>query len=180
MIDNGDQQSMLNVCGLNRRYQTLVAEFLLSNQCEDIETIQTYLFFLLIAKKMLNDQQAVFDRYHLSEGKLSVLLLLKNAPQQQLTPSEIADAADVSRGTITGLLNGLEKDAFIIRDEDLKDKRKSTIRLSPHAAAVVEQLIMERSLHIEKLFACFSTAEKREQRALLEKLSQNLGHIEAV
>src|SRR6266704_677273 len=69
-------------------------------------SVGTYLLFSWVAREVFAAQQAFFDRFDLSEGKLVVLLLLRQAPQYRLTPSALAEAAGVPRGTIPGLLAG--------------------------------------------------------------------------
>src|ERR1700694_443059 len=73
----------------------------LAHQVPAMETlsVETYLFFQRVARDIFAAQQAFFDRFELSEGKLVLLLLLKQAPHSRLTPSQLAEAAGVTRGT---------------------------------------------------------------------------------
>src|SRR5260370_7954420 len=81
----------------------------------DIDSVETYLYFLWIAGDIFAQQQAFFGRYDLSEGKLVVLQLLHQAPQSLLTPTALAEAANVTRGTMTGLLASLERPGLVNR-----------------------------------------------------------------
>lgn len=174
MTDLKDKDTLNHACELDPRYQNLMAAFRQAVQRENIEQVQTYLLILLISRKLLAEEQALFDRYNLSEGKLSVLLLLKHAPHNQLTPSEIAEATQVTRGTMTGLLAGLERDGYVARTDYPSDGRRCTIQLTEQSLGVIDQLLLERFQHIEKVFACFTPAELAEQRALIEKLNYQL------
>lgn len=174
MQDNIDLISLHKTCELAPRYQNLMAAFRQATGRENLEQVQTYLLFLLVARRMLAEEQAIFDRYNLSEGKLSVLLLLKNHPQGQITPSEIAAATGVSRATVTGLLAGLERDGYILRSDDPSDKRRCTIQLTGRSCEVVESLLQERFQHIEELLAEFTPAEQNALRAAIEKLNSHL------
>lgn len=174
MDDKKDKETLIHTCQLDPRYQTLMAAFRQVVQQENNDPIQTYLLILHISRKLMAEEQALFDRHNLSEGKLSVLLLLKNAPQNQLSPSEIAEATQVTRGTMTGLLAGLVRDGYVVREEDPSDGRRYTIQLTERASDVIHQLLLERFQHIEKLFACFTTSELAKQRALIEKLNHQL------
>ena len=78
----------------------------------DPTSAETYWFFLQMARQALAAQQAFYDRYGLSEGKLVVLLLLQQAPHYRLAPSVLAEVAGVKRATITGLLAGLERSGW--------------------------------------------------------------------
>ena len=169
-----DKDTLHQVCELDPRYQNLIGAFRQTLKREDIDRVRTYLLILLISCKLLAEEQALFKRYDLSEGKLSVLLLLKNAPQNQFTPSEIAEATQVTRGTMTGLLAGLERDGYVIRKEYPNDGRRCTIQLTEQSISVMDQLLLERFQHIEKLFACFTPSELNEQCAIIEKINYQL------
>ena len=55
----------------------------------DIAAIETYFYFTRVASDIFANQQAFFGRYELSEGKLVVLQLLRQAPHYRLTPSAL-------------------------------------------------------------------------------------------
>src|SRR5438552_2859538 len=74
------------------RYQIL---FDLACHMPEVNTtsVKTYFFFLKAAHDVFAAQQAFYDRFDLSEGKMVVLLLLRQAPHYRLTPSALAEAA---------------------------------------------------------------------------------------
>jgi DNA-binding MarR family transcriptional regulator len=164
-------ESLAHACRLDPRYQSLMAAFQEFVQGESLDSIQTYLLILHISRKLIAEEKALFDQYKLSEGKLSVLLLLRKAPQKQLSPSEIAEASRVTRGTMTGLLAGLVRDAYVTREDDPSDGRKHLIRLTKHGLAAIDEVLQKRVQHIEQVFACFSPSELADQCALIEKLN---------
>ncbi len=175
MIDKLGQNSNNHPCELDPRYQNLLAAFQeAARGDENIEQVKTYLLILLISSKLLAEEKALFDRYNLSEGKLSVLLLLKNAPDHRLTPSQIAEATRVSRGTMTGLLAGLERDGYVARKDDPVDGRRCAIQLNKSAGAAIELLLQERFRHIGTLFSCFNESELKQQRGIIDKLNHQL------
>ena len=58
-----------------------------------------------------------------SEGKF-VLLFLLHGQSGGLSPHELAERAGVTRATVTGLLDGLERDGFLRREADEVDRRR--------------------------------------------------------
>src|ERR1700680_5172374 len=90
------------------RYQVL---FDLACQMPAVDTasVKTYFLFLKVAHDVFAAQQAFYDRFELSEGKMVVLLLLHQAPHYRLTPSALAEAAEVTSGHMTGLLIGMAR-----------------------------------------------------------------------
>jgi MarR family transcriptional regulator, negative regulator of the multidrug operon emrRAB len=152
------------------RYQRLLEEFRRVAHTKETTLVETYLLFLQVAGESFDDRQALFDRFTLSEGKMAVLVLLKASGQS--TPSELAAAAGVTPGTITGLLAGLERSGLIRREEHPTDGRKAAITLAPGTLALFDQILAERFHHIEVLLSPFTPQEQEQLRALLVKLHQ--------
>ncbi len=69
----------------------------------------------------------------MSEGRF-VLLFLRDAASGGLAPREFADQAGVTRATATGLLDGLERDAWVERRTNAADRRALRRRHSRRAA----------------------------------------------
>lgn len=79
-------------------------------------------------------RQALHERFFrdaMGEGRFTVLALLLDAPDYCLAPSQLASASGVTRATMTGLLDGLERDSFVERRADKNDRRKLNVRLTP-------------------------------------------------
>jgi DNA-binding MarR family transcriptional regulator len=150
--------------------------FDLARQMPEVDTtsVGTYLLFLRVARDALAAQQAFYDRFELSEGKLVVLLLLHQAPHYRLTPSALAEAAGVTRGTITGLLSGLERSGLVKRTEHPEDGRMFSIELTQQALDLFEHMMPERFNHIEEFTSILTEEEQHQLRALLEKMSRGL------
>lgn len=161
-----------NPYSLEPRFQLLLQEFYKVTQQEDMTAVETYLLFLQVAGESFQDRQTFLNRFVLSEGKLAVMGLLKAAGQ--LTPSELAQAAGVTPGTITGLLAGLEHAGLIRREEHLSDGRKAAITLAPEALALYEKAMAQRFHHIEGLLSSFTLQEQLQLRTLLGKLHKQL------
>jgi DNA-binding MarR family transcriptional regulator len=138
----------------------------------DTASIRRYLLFLWVASNLFAAQQAFFDRFDLSEGKLVVLLLLRQAPHSRLTPSALAEAAGVTRGTMTGLLAGLERAKLVKRTEHPEDGRMFTIELTEAALDLFEQVLPERFRHIREFMSSLTEEEQQQLLSLLEKMNR--------
>ena len=148
----------------------------LAQQWPEVDTtsVGTYLLFSWVARDVFAAQEAFYGRYELSDGKLVVLLLLHQAPHYRLTPSALAEAAGVTRGTITGLLAGLERSGLVKRTEHPEDGRMFSIELTQQALDLFEQILPQRFKHIEEFMSCLTEEEQHQLRALLEKMSRGL------
>jgi MarR family transcriptional regulator, negative regulator of the multidrug operon emrRAB len=140
----------------------------------ETDSAETYWLFLQLARKALANQQAFYDRYELSEGKLVVLLLLRQAPHFRLTPSALAQAAGVTRGTMTGLLAGLQRCGLVKRTEHPEDGRMLSIELTQAAFDRFEQMLPERFQQIVECMSSLTQEEQHQLRALLQKIERGL------
>ncbi|MBB2973709.1 MarR family transcriptional regulator [Mesorhizobium sp. RMAD-H1] len=111
--------------------------------------------------------------HHLSEGKFVLLFLLRDRPEG-LAPHELADRAGVTRATITGLLDGLERDGFLDRHRDKEDRRKVSVRLTVKGQGVARGLFEEHSQWIGSLFAGFNQDERDALSTLLRRVWRNI------
>jgi DNA-binding MarR family transcriptional regulator len=68
------------------------------------------------------------DFYKLTHGQFFMIVAIME--EEGLLPSELADKTSQDRSTITGLLDRLEKDGWIERKADDKDRRSLRIYLT--------------------------------------------------
>ena len=121
-----------------------------------------------LASAIDGDCATRLGRHGLSEGKFVLLSLLRDVPEG-LSPHALAERAGVTRGTITGLLDGLERDGFLARHADQFDRRKLLVRLSTKGNMAAATLVDEHAQWIASLFADFTPEEMQLLSALLEK-----------
>ena len=104
-----------------------------------------------------------------SEGKF-VLLFLLHGQSGGLSPHELAERAGVTRATVTGLLDGLERDGFLRREADEVDRRRVRVLLSAKGKAIATKLFAEHTQWIGGLFEALSPAERKRLGELLGKV----------
>lgn len=111
--------------------------------------------------------------HNLSEGKFVVLFLLRDLVQG-LAAHELATRAGVTRATITGLLDGLERDGFLARHSDINDRRKVSVRLTEKGQTLADQLFDQHSQWIASLFSSLNGQEREILSSLLQRVWQGL------
>jgi DNA-binding MarR family transcriptional regulator len=117
---------------------------------------------------------AQLAEYGLSEGKFYVLGYLLSEElfeHESPSPSDIAENLGVTRGTITGLLDGLERDDYIVRYDDSHDRRALRIRMTDKARQFIDQFLSGSALTNQQTIPL----DHVEKRTLLELL----GRVEA-
>ncbi len=97
-----------------------------------IEQVGRYLPTLRIVH-LIGDVRAAmevhFKRYGLSPGRFTLLMLLLRSGGRT-SPSSLAGRTRFTRSTVTGLLDTLEKDGFILRERDPDDRRRLDVVLT--------------------------------------------------
>lgn len=112
-------------------------------------------------------------QHRLSEGKFVLLFLLSDKPDG-LSPHELAERAGVTRATITGLLDGLERDGFIARRGGLNDRRKISVALTEVGETTARDLFNEHTEWVASLFKGFTAGERKTLNDLLLRIWRNL------
>lgn len=139
----------------------------------DVGNIRICFEVLTLASAIDQACAARLAPHRLSEGKFVLLFLLRDLPEG-LAPHELADKAGVTRATITGLLDGLQRDGLLARHSDSQDRRKISVRLTEQGQALAQHLLDEHSQWIGSLFAGFDQAERNTLSTLLKRAWLNV------
>jgi DNA-binding MarR family transcriptional regulator len=103
-------------------------------------------------------------------------LILKGLEGGSLPAGELASRVNLSQGTVTDILNRLEKRGLIIRIRDTQDRRRVRIQLTAGGQSILEQsppLLQER--FVER----FNNLQDWEQTQLLASLQRIAAMMDA-
>jgi DNA-binding MarR family transcriptional regulator len=121
------------------------------------------------------------EGYGLSEGRFYVLcylfteeLMEHNAPG----PSDIAEHLGVTRATITGLLDGLERDGFLERLHHSRDRRALTIQMTDKGRQTLDEFMPTAVRHANAVMAVLDESERETLIGLLGKVEAHLEQLE--
>ncbi len=142
----------------------------------DEDTVETYWLFFQVAKQLLSTFQNRLERYGLSDGKMVILTLLRHAPDNTMTPSELAERCEVTRGTITGLLDGLERSGLIERKNHPEDRRMLTVQLTEQGLAFIDDIMPKHFRRFSEMIkrADLSKEEQQQFMTILKKIQQGI------
>ena len=135
----------------------------------DLESVEICLEFLNTTAEVYAAFDAHFDRYGLSAGKFTILMQLYTA-KQDMSPSEFANRANVTRATITGLLDRLEREELIERKAHPNDRRMLTVHLTERGKVLIERILPDHFCRTRGLMANLTALEKKTLTQLLKKL----------
>ncbi|MFT3803562.1 MAG: MarR family transcriptional regulator [Burkholderiaceae bacterium] len=158
---------------LEQKYRALIHEAQ-QREMPDVEGIRLCFQTLSLAARIDRDCAALLAPHGLSEGRFVLLFLLDAAPDG-LAPNTLAERAGVTRATVTGLLDGLERESLIERRADADDRRALRIRLTRKGKRVAGTVFEQHGRWIAGLFGNLSATERKRLAALLDKVAGNLG-----
>lgn len=134
----------------------------------DVASTEVCLQFLRTSADVQTALETHFARYELSMGKFTLLMQLLQV--DGLTPSECADRSGVTRATITGLLDGLERDGLLERRSAPGDRRMLKIHLTDKGRTLLDQMLPDHFCRTTRLMAHLTPSEKKTLIKLLHKL----------
>jgi DNA-binding MarR family transcriptional regulator len=106
----------------------------------------------------------------MTKARYNVLRMLHGEEGNRKLMTDIVVSMNVSPTNITKLVDSLERDGYVQRVGNSKDKRKVWVELLPAGAAVVEATLPEVVHHVSGLWQGLSQEEKRVLVHLLAKL----------
>ena len=110
-----------------------------------------------------------YDEHRLSASARDILAIVEGAGGP-LEPSVIAERLLITTGSMTSLLDNLEKRGLIRRLPHPSDRRKLLIDITPAAQEIVDQLLPV--MHLREREVISAALSKAEQRALLASLAK--------
>ncbi len=105
----------------------------------------------------------------LSEGRFVILVVLL-AAGEALAPHDLAARIGVTRATMTGLLDGLERGGLVARRRNRHDRRSVNIALTAAGRDLAERVNEEHSTWIASLVGDLDEGERSDLQRLLARI----------
>lgn len=137
---------------------------------------ETGQLLLQLADDILDVINKSLETYHISESKLTLLLLffITSNEQQSLQPSEIAEKLDIRRASVTKQLKWLEREHLIIRTVNIKDQRMVDVTITTKGYQLLEQVMPHYWQTCTTLTNQLSEEEMLLLSSLLKKIHKHL------
>jgi len=139
-----------------------------------------FVLLLRVASDMLAATDDYLARFSLSQGRFVVMMLLYRVQDLPMNPCVLADKAGVTRATMTGLLDGLEREGYIARETAALDRRMLEVKLTAKGKKFLEGVMPGYFKLIRQRMVGLSTAEKEQLIGLLTKLGATAENVPAV
>ena len=141
----------------------------------DPTAIEAFLHLLRTADLVSEARARFLSRHKVAQGRFTVLMLLHrcNDPES-ITLAELALQAGVTRATMTGLVDTLEKDRLVIRQADAHDRRTINVHLTPLGHSFLEGMLPDWFRCVASIIQPLNEAERKRLVGLLHKLQEGL------
>jgi DNA-binding MarR family transcriptional regulator len=91
--------------------------------------------------------------------RMRALIILTMMGKGSMTPSELARNLLRPNQNITKLLDGLERDGFIVKSRGAKDRRVITVRITHAGVSYIERSLQKMDLAENELHSCLNKDE---------------------
>lgn len=141
----------------------------------DVSGVAAFLHLLRLATDLSNALDLCLSRHGLLQGRWWVLILLMREDSLTSTPSVLAEKAGVTRATMTGLIDGLERDGLVERLMDTRDRRSVSVRLTPSGQAKLDQVMPDYYSRLRRCMAGLDEEGRERLHLLLSQINQGIG-----
>ena len=141
----------------------------------DPSACEAYLNVLRAGDEAYRRSEVFLNEHNMSPGRFTVMMLLydkiggKPVPQ---TPADLAEKAGVTRATITGLVDTLERDGLVTREHDSGDRRMMLVHLTEKGHETLRGILPG---HFRQMAAQMAPLSEHERKTLVRLLNKVAG-----
>jgi DNA-binding MarR family transcriptional regulator len=158
------------------RYECLLEA---SRELPDLDPSATEVFLNLLraGDEAFRVVEMHLAKYDITQGRFGVLMALWGVCQREgcatsLTPAELADHTGVTRATITGLIDTLERSGLVTRTQHPDDRRMMSVGLTPRAERLLHRIL---PAHFRQMAWLMDPLSEPERKTLVRLLTKMLG-----
>jgi DNA-binding MarR family transcriptional regulator len=141
----------------------------------DVSAIATFLHLLRVATDLSTALDECLSRHGLLQGRWWVLILLLREEAKISTPSVLADKAGVTRATMTGLIDGLERDGLVERIFDPEDRRRVSVKLTDAGQAKLDVVMPDYYSRLRQCMAGLDEVGRDQLQEMLKLIHAGVG-----
>jgi DNA-binding MarR family transcriptional regulator len=144
----------------------------------DPDAVEAFLILMRSGSDVVMAVEKYFTRHKMSHAGFSVLMILHRQPTLGLNPSDLANRCGVTRATMTGLLDSLQRQKLIRRERDQTDRRTVLVRLNDFGIEVLESLLHDYYRRVALLMGGLSAAEKKRMGEMLKRVTEGIERMQ--
>jgi len=117
-----------------------------------------------------------FSRFGLSTGRYRLLADLEDH-EGEVLPSQLAEHLGVTRATVTGLIDTLERDGLVSRRSSSVDGRQKAVILTEQGATKLREMAQEHFARLEAMVGLLSIEERSVFLDLLGRVTKGISAL---
>lgn len=137
--------------------------------CEPL-AVQTLIWLFRAYNAAMNAQSDELRALELSPSAFNVLMALRNTPGHVLEPYELSERLLVSRPSVTGLLDTLQRKYLILRRPHLQDGRRVLVELTETGHRLLDRHFPDHYAGLNTLVGDLSADEMATLVTLLRRI----------
>ncbi len=137
-------------------------------------SVKAAVTLLKTGSDLLTGFEKMLKRYGLSQGRFLILIVMNRQPDVPMAPSVLAEKIGVKRPTMTGLIDGLERDLLIKRQSHSHDRRKQELWMTDKSIKLMESLLPDYWSRIKNLMVGLNEDEEIMLVRLLGKVASRI------
>jgi DNA-binding MarR family transcriptional regulator len=156
------------------RYECLLEA---SRELPDLDPSATEVFLNLLraGDEAFRVVEMHLAKYEITQGRFGVMMALWGVGQQagcptSLTPAALAERTGVTRATITGLIDTLERSGLVTRTPHPDDRRMVSVGLTPRGERLLIKILPAHFREMAWLMEPLSEPERKTLVRLLTKM----------
>lgn len=126
----------------------------------DIRSISDFVNLLRACSDISDAMDKLLGRHGLLQGRWWVLVLLLRQDDLTSSPSDLAIKAGVTKATMTGFIDGLEREGLVQRLMDETDRRKFLIRLTPLGQQKLDEVMPDYYTKVKALMSFLDDTQR--------------------
>ena len=145
----------------------------------DPSAMEAFLHLMRTSTELTEAFGALHASHNISHGRFIVLMLLNRDPEKPVNPADLADRANVTRATITGLIDTLERDGLVKREHTLDDRRMMLVRLTAEGRGYFNKILPDYFRQVASVMSHLTVADRKALVTLMGKIQQTMPAIRA-
>ena len=149
----------------------------------DPSATEVFLNLLRAGDEAFRVVEAHLARHEITQGRFGVLMALMSnrnpatKDASALSPAELADRTGVTRATITGLVDTLERDGLVVRTPDPEDRRMLSVGLTDRGEKLLRTILPPHFRQMAWLMEPLSEGERKTLVRLLTKVLERAASV---
>ncbi len=152
------------------KYSKIIKDTLEDWPVENRETITDGLALMDLHREIEMFAEIIGSRFDIPIKQLEILEILFSYTEKELTPAELADEVHLTRSTMTGNLDALQKKGFITRESHPSDRRMTLIKITDKGIEFCKGAMPKRYADVFKVMSALSPDERNQMKDIYKKL----------